>query len=193
MPWVKKLIDQGQTPSMLGETPAFYNMLQWGNTVDHNIGLPVIWEANLSKNIAHLDSLNGKVRSGHDIADLIPEATQKAMILVGASPILNDTWMELLQAEKNRFLISATNSSAKFLIDHGVIPDYVFLVDGQLGKWSLDIGEENYDTTLVCSPFAEPTTIAAWKNKILVLPFAAEQEDLDKQIKDRWGDTILFC
>ncbi len=87
-------------------------------------------------------------------------------------------------------MITATNSSAKFLVDHGVIPDYVILVDGQKGKWNLDIGEENLKTALICSPFAEPETIAAWKGPIYVISFYTEQEELAKRLWERYGDPV---
>lgn len=189
MAWVKKLLDQGQVPSVLGEMPSYYNMIAWGNTIDRQIGLPDIWKKNVETNLKYLASAP-KVKSGYLLDGDIGETHQKAMIVVGASPILKDTWQHLLNAEKERFRITATNSSAKFLVDHGVIPDYVVLVDGQKGKWSLDIGEENLHTALICSPFAEPDTIAAWKGPIYVISFGTEEEDIAKQIQERYGEPV---
>ena len=190
MAWAKKMLDAGQVPSMLGEMPCYYNMLQWGNTIDHKIGLPDIWNKNVEINLKYFDTIPDRVKSGHDLDDTIQDSEKKAMIIVGASPILNDTWQELLDAEKDRFLISATNSSAKFLVEHGVIPDYVFLVDGQKGKWSLDIGEENLHTALICSPFAESETIAAWKGPIYVMGFYTDVDGLQGRLQERFGDPI---
>ena len=137
---------------MFGEMPSFYNMLKWGNESNHNLGLPKIWNSNVKTNHEYLCSLNGKVTSAREIQ----KHTGKAAILVGASPILNNTYEHLQTIDRDKFIIIATNSSAKFLVDHNIAPDYIFLIDGQKGKWTLDIGEEKLASTLIVSPFAEP-------------------------------------
>jgi SAM-dependent methyltransferase len=190
MAWVKKMLNEGNSPTLLGEMPSYHNMLKWGNTIDEKIGLPDIWHKNVELNLAHFDTIPDRVKSGRLIADEIQNSHEKAVILVGASPILNDTWQDLLDVDRETFIIAATNSSAKFLIDHGVVPDYVFLADGQKGKWTLDLDEENLKIALVCSPFAEPDAIANWKNRIIVMPFHTDREGLVDRLKERFGEPI---
>lgn len=190
MAWVKKMLDLEQSPSRLGEMPSLFNMLQWGNSIDHKIGLPDIWNKNVEINIPYFDSIPERAFNGHKLSDLIENPNKKAIIIVGASPILNDTWQYLLDIDRTQLLIAATNSSAKFLVEHGVTPDFVFLVDGQKGKWSLDIGEENLNTVLVCSPFAEPDTIRAWKNDIYVISFHTEDDALKDKLSERYGEPV---
>ena len=186
MGWAKRMIDAGQSPNMFGEMPSFYNMLKWGNESDHNLGLPKIWNSNVKTNHEYLCSLNGKVTSAREIQ----KHTGKAAILVGASPILNNTYEHLQTIDRDKFIIIATNSSAKFLVDHNIAPDYIFLIDGQKGKWTLDIGEEKLASTLIVSPFAEPEALKNWKGKLMVIPFDIKDEVTGPLVREKWGDPI---
>ena len=185
MGWLKKMIDEGDSLNLLGADIEKLTMLKWGNTVEEEKTLPAIWHGNIEKNIAYLASLNGRVQS----ARKIPDMTGKAVIFVGASPILNDTWHFLKQID-DRFIVVASNSSAKFLIENGIDPDYILMIDGQKGQWSLDISNINPKTAMIASPFCEPTTLQNWKNAIYVLPYEVKDSKYIDIIRKTYGEPI---
>jgi len=185
MGWLKQMLDGGDTLNMLGNDIEKLTMLKWGNSIEENNTLPAIWHKNVDTNMAYLASLNGRVQSARNIPDL----KGKAVILVGASPILYETW-EALKDIDDRFVIFASNSSAKFLVEHGIIPDYVLMIDGQRIDWHLDIAEENLKTAMVASPFCHPDTLKAWKNNIYVLPYDVKGDPHSEDIKAKYGEFI---
>lgn len=185
MGWLKKMLDDGDSLNLLGSQIEKLTMLRWGNTIEENNTLPSIWHSNIQKNIPYLQSQNGRVNSALDFPDL----TGKAVVLVGASPVLNETWQYLKDVD-DRFVIVASNSSAKFLVEHGIVPDYVLMIDGQKGQWSLDIGEGELKTAMIASPFCEPETLSAWKGKIYVLPYEVKNSPYNDAIKAQYGDPI---
>ena len=185
MGWLKKMIDNGEMLNLVGSDMEKLAMLKWGNTIEDNKGMPDIWHKNIAENMAYLKTIPERVSSARDIGDF----EGKAAIVVGASPILQETWQHLKDLD-DRFVIVASNSSAKFLVDNGVIPDYVLLIDGQKGVWTLDIGEENLKTKLVISPFCEPEALKVWKGKICVLPYEARDSEYALEICEKWGDPI---
>ena len=186
MAWAKNMIDAKQSPSFIGEIPSYFEMLRWGNTIDEGGALPDIWRSNVEENLKYFDSIPDRVVSAHDM----PDGKGKASIVVGASPILKDTFEPLKDIDRGRFVISCTNSIAEFLVENGVIPDYIFFVDGQQFDWTLNIGEENFNVPLVVSPFANSNVIKEWKGKFIVLPFKMKDETLAEDVESRWGKSI---
>lgn len=185
MGWLKKLLDSGDSLNLLGTDLEKLTMLKWGNSIEENNTLPDIWHTNIKENVAYLASLNGRVRSVRDIGDM----TGKAAILVGASPILYETWEHLKNLD-DRFIIICSNSSAQFLVSKGIIPDYVLMIDGQKIDWNLNIGEENLKTAMIASPFCHPDTLKNWKNKIYMLPYEVKDDPNSEIIKQKYGEFI---
>jgi SAM-dependent methyltransferase len=64
------------------------------------------------------------------------------------------------------------------------------MIDGQKGDWSLDINETQLKTAMIASPFCEPETLMAWKNRIYVLPYEVKGSVHNEAIKTRYGDPI---
>jgi 2-polyprenyl-3-methyl-5-hydroxy-6-metoxy-1,4-benzoquinol methylase len=185
MGWLKQMLDNGDSLNLLGADLEKLTMLKWGNTIDENSKISTIWHENVAKNMAYLSSLNGRVRSVREVPDL----TGKAIILVGASPILYETW-EYLKDIDDRFIIICSNSSAQFLVDRGIIPDYVLMIDGQKIGWDMNIGEENLKTAMIASPFCHPETLQSWKNKVYVLPYEIKDDQNNDVIRERYGEAI---
>ena len=183
MAWLKEVIEKQKGVSRMGSIPAFQNFMLFGNKNDNEAGLPEIWKINGDKNIEWLDTQ--KTSSVYDM----PEHEGKAAIFVGASPILNKSW-EALKDIDDRFIIVATNSSAKFLTDRDIIPDYVILLDGRKGDWSMDLGEKARNITAIFSACAEPEAMRNWQGKIMIVPYGVAEDKLRLMIEDRWGKGI---
>lgn len=185
MGWLKQMLDNGDYLNMLGADMDKFSMLKWGNSIDENTALSSLWHKNVAENMTYLASLNGRVRNAREIGDM----EGKAIIFVGASPILYETW-ESLKDIDDRFVIVASNSSAKFLVEHGIIPDYVLMIDAQRIDWTLDIDEQNKKTAMIASPFCHPDTLKAWKNKIYILPYDVKDDPNRDKIKEKYGEYI---
>ena len=137
MGWLGELNNRKKAVSRVGLIPAYDYFLKFGNDHDMEAGLPKIWKVNGEKNIPWLDENKDRVSSVHDI----PKYKDKVIIFVGMAPSLNKSW-QYLKNLSDRYVIVATNSSAKFLGEHGVYPHYVLLLDGKPGNWTLNLGEK---------------------------------------------------
>jgi len=186
MGWLKRLIDDDKDVSMMGTIPAYHNFMMFGNRHDTEAGLPEVWKVNGDINIPWLDKNKDRVIGS--VLDL-PDLEGKCIILVGASPVLNKSW-EALKDINDRFVIVATNSSAQFLKDKGIIPHYVIAIDGAPGSWSLDLGESFKDVVGLFSAYVEPQALRDWPGKIMIIPYKVKDRNLYRKVKRRWGEGM---
>ena len=187
MGWLKRITDEGKNIGLMGVAPAYHNFMLFGNKNDEEVGLPEIWRENGHKNIKWLDK--NKDRIIGSIYDL-PDFKDKAVIIVGASPVLNKSWEMLKDADDN-FIIVATNSSAKYLVDRDIIPDYVIAIDGRAGEWTLDLGEKCKDVVGIFSACVCPQVLDDWPGKIMIVPYGVKDRSLKGKIERRWGKGIV--
>lgn len=169
----------------MGFIPAYHNFMQWGNQNDEEVGLPAVWKVNGEINIPYLDSLNGRVSSVYSI----PKYENKVLVLIGMGQSLDES-IPALKGLPDRFIKLATNSSCEYLLKHGIQPDYVVLLDGKPGNWTLDLGEQAKDITAIFGPCAEPEAIKAWPGNIMIVPLGVKNASLNRRIRKRWGKAI---
>jgi len=186
--WFKKMVDNGENISRLGMIPSHHKFLKFGNQVDIDVGLPAVWFTNGHENIKWLDKNKDRVIGS--IYDL-PKHKGKAVIICGMGESLSKQWRELKKADPEHFIIVAVNSSAKFLFDNGIKPDYVVCIDGKPGYWTMDLGETAKNSVAIFSACAEPQALKDWPGKIIIVPYGVKDESLRRKIERRWGKGIV--
>ena len=185
MGWLGKIVEDGNEISRMGLVSAYNNFMKFGNKNDEEAGLSKIWKINGELNIPWLDSQNGRVKSVHEI----PKYEGKVIIFVGTSPSLKKSW-KALKDLGDRYIIVATNSSAEFLVKRGVYPNYVVMLDGRPGKWTLDLGSKCKNITGLFGTCSEPLAMRAWPGKIMIIPLGVKDRSLNGKIKRRFGKPL---
>jgi len=190
---LKEAIDKGQWQKVMWESyPSEHNYFKFGDKVDEEtFGLPTIWEHNALRNLPYFKEHSEKVAGS--VWDL-PKYRDKAIVLVGASPILSRQWEVLKKAvEDDNFIVACVNSAAQFLIDRDIIPDYVICIDGLYStEWTLDVGEKAKDIECIFSPFVNTNALKEWPGKIRILPYTKGKKNsrVAKKVYNKWGRGI---
>ena len=185
MGWLGTLLSEGKELSRVGLIPAYDNFMKFGNKNDDEAGMPKIWKVNGEINLPWLDAQNGRVSSVYSI----PKYKGKVIIFVGTAPSLMTSWKGLKNLP-DRYIIVATNSSAQFLGEHGIIPHYVVMLDGKPGTWSMDLGDKFKDVAGLFGPSAEPQAMRDWPGKIMIIPLGVKDKSLNQRIRKRWGKPL---
>lgn len=122
------------------------------------------------------------------VKELQGNAINKVCIVVGASPALCKNWeaLKLIEGKlRQHFLIFAINSSAGFLIDKGIIPDYIISCDADDLVWDRDLSKINkYKIPLLVSPFIKESIFKGWDGEIYVIPMGCPDEAVQKRLLD---------
>lgn len=84
-----------------------------------------IWMNNTIENIAAVN--NG---TAYKLSDLEGRFIGQTALIAGAGPSLNDN-ISKIQANRNKFVIFAVNKSVKYLLQNGIIPDFVVCLDAK--------------------------------------------------------------
>lgn len=186
MGWLKDNIDSYKYAGRYTEVPAYLNLIGFGNVHDAEQGSNKLWERNCRENLKwlskHPDQVIGSI-------DKIAEHENQAIIFVGMSPSIKKSWKYLKNLDE-RFVIVATNSSAKYLLDRGIYPHYVVALDGKPGSWTLDLGSKAKDIIGIFSTTAESGALNEWPGKILVLPYAMGPKSLRDKVEERYGKSF---
>jgi hypothetical protein len=185
MGWLERLHKENKELSRVGQFPAYQHFMFFGNKNDEESGLPEVWYANGIENIKWLDSNKERVDTVYNF----PKLTDKVVIFCGMSPSIRKYWKHLVGLE-DRFVIVATNSSAKYLLDRGVKLDYVIAIDGKPGAWTMDLGKKSESITGIFSAFVEPTALRQWQGKIAIVPYGVKKRDLKAKVERRWGKSL---
>lgn len=88
----------------------------------------------------------------------------KAVIMVGSSPAIKKNFHQLKDLGKD-FIIVACNGIAKFLVENGIRPDYIFCVESR----DHILPDFDFDTsglTLIASPFVSPRVYDLFKGEV---------------------------
>jgi SAM-dependent methyltransferase len=166
---------------------AHQRMMQWSNKEDCTRGIPTVWQDNAVKNIAYFDAHPEKVIGS---VHKMPYYEGKAVIFVGRGQSLEKA-IDMFKDVDDRFIIVCTNSSIRYLLDHGVIPTYMMLIDGEKGNWTFDnLPEQAKDVTAIFAPGAYHEEVIKWPGKIMVTPYGLKHGQIQKQIRKRWGKSI---
>ena len=171
--------------------PAYYEFCQFGNKVDEEIHkLPEVWFKNAEINIEWIDKNKDRVIGS--VYDL-PSYKDKAIVFVGASPILKKTW-HYLKGLDNRFIIVAVNSSARYLLNRGIIPHYVVCIDGHPSKyWDLSLGKRGEKVIGIFSPYVTPEALRQFRGKFYMIPYThkgRKYKSITDKVRGRWGKGI---
>ncbi len=120
------------------------------------------WMENISKNFEN-------VRNGKDIRD-IPKSDSRALV-IGAGPSLyRRRHLELLSEKEFDGVIFAADRAVKDCLDHGVVPDYIMVLDGSekiLKYIDHNIVDEFSDSmgAIMCL-MAHPSVVDRWNGNI---------------------------
>uniref|UniRef100_A0A6H1ZWJ2 Uncharacterized protein n=1 Tax=viral metagenome TaxID=1070528 RepID=A0A6H1ZWJ2_9ZZZZ len=187
MGWLKDGLEGNAGINRFGKNPAQYQFISWGNKRDEK-GMGKLWIKNIRDNLKYWDTHQEGVLC--KLGD-IPSHEDDACIFVGASPILKKS-VSHLKGINPRFKIIATNSSIKYLVDHGVIPDYCILLDGNAGKWTPEmagLGKRCKDVVGLFAVGAHPESVRNWKGRFIVIPYHYGNKKLNAEISLKYGDT----
>ena len=184
--WLRRIDNQKKQVSRFGLIPAHEAFMKFGGENDQECGLPKIWQVNGEKNIPWLDSHKDRVIGS--VYDL-PSCEGKAIVFCGLGPSINKQW-EALKELDDHFIVVATNSSAQFLIEKGIIPHYVIAIDGRPGNWTLNLGDKCKDVVGIFSACVEPDALTEWPGKIMIVPYGVDDKSLSGKIRRRFGKPV---
>ena len=183
---LKDHIDAQRPPGLYIRVPAYVNLIGLGNKRDKATGNFRVWRKNCKVNMKWIDNNPDKVIGS---VDVMPSHEGQAIIFVGMSPIIKKTWKHLKNLGE-RFVIVATNSSAKYLLDRGIKPHYVVALDGNPGSWTLKLGRRAKDIVGLFSINADPNAFKDWPGKIMVIPYTIGGKKLNEEITRRFGERL---
>lgn len=85
-----------------------------------------VWLTNTIDNISAINT-NSK---GYLLSDLAGKYSGKTALIAGAGPSLSDN-LEQIQHNRNKFVIFAVNKTVRYLLQNGIIPDFVVCLDAR--------------------------------------------------------------
>jgi hypothetical protein len=187
---IKKLQEENQGAGYLDARPDLKKMMEklGENTVVHG---EQIWADQIRENWSYLKNRG----FGH----LEGSGRDKTCIVIGASPALKKNYEALKEVEgeyRERFILVAVNSVAKFLMEKGIKPDYIVSVDCDEEVWTRDLSKVNReDLTLICSPFVWPDVPKNWKGKLYFIPMGCIDEKVQAETLKELGalKTVPGC
>jgi hypothetical protein len=145
------------------------------------------WEINTRANMDRLHKNN----SVWTMKDKFLQPNDKAVIIVGTSPCLKRDVKKLKGLNRDDFCIVCVNSALKFIMDRGIIPDYVVAFDSDEEDVFAHLDVDSSGLTLIASNILAPKVLDAWKGEILYLPyFAVKDKKLKRQVRNRLGKMI---
>lgn len=146
-----------------------------------------MWSENTRRNLHRIT----KNRSIWRLDGLLKDEKEKAVIIVGASPCLKKDVEKLKDLNKDYFLIIVVNSALKYLLKHGVKPDFVIAVDGNPKNIVNHLDCDNKDLTLITSNAVAPEIFDVWKGKeIWWEPYYSIDKRLRPAIRSRLGRNV---
>lgn len=83
---------------------------------------------------------------------------QKTIVITAAGPSLEDE-LDILKKSRDKFIIFTVGSAMRTVIESGIYPDAVFIIDGAEEIKNQLIGFENFDISLCFSAFASKEAI----------------------------------
>ncbi len=117
------------------------------------------------------------------------EATNKPVILIGASPGLKKN-VDILKGAGDNVIKVTTPTSLKFLLEEGIKPDYVFALDGR-DHWVDDFDCDTSQLTLVATPFVSHEALKNWNGKIQWYMLPGSPDYNEKFVSD-WANKVDY-
>jgi len=117
---------------------------------------------------------------------------EKAIVLVGSSPRLEEDVNKLKELDDN-FRIICANSSLKYLLRHGIKPHYVVCLDSDHIDIPQHLDCDNEDIALLASAIVCPEALDKWKGPIWYMAYTSKYIDknVKKKMKRRLGKTLV--
>lgn len=121
------------------------------------------WLRNLVDNKAHFRYFN----RDHSVKVFYNELKEKPIILVGAGPSLEKNIDYLRFAKEKGIKIMASNHSYMYMIDRGIKPDFVCVLDaGSTWSESFRLGMPNEDIVLIAEQACNTAHLKEWKGPV---------------------------
>lgn len=135
------------------------NIYQWkGQIRSFNDGFEPIkpqkeWDDNTEANLSRLNKAN----SIRNLKGIYSDK-EKAIVIVGASPCLKRDVEKLKQCNDN-FVIVCVNSALRYLLKHGIKPDYVVCLDSDYKDIYQHLDCDSEDLTLITTNVINPKVL----------------------------------
>jgi len=143
------------------------------------------WNVNTKANMDKLHASN----SVWKMKGMFFPPDDKAVVIVGASPCLKRD-VEKLKACDDDFSVFCVNSALKFMLDHGVKPDFVVALDSDDEDIYSHLDVDSKDLTLIASNVVSPRVLDKWQGKIWFMPYYGATPDLNRKVRGRLGKTV---
>jgi len=114
---------------------------------------------------------------------------EKAMVLVGSSDCLTKD-VKYLKELDEIFCIICANSSLKFLLRHGIKPDYVIALDSDDIDIPQHLDIKRDDITLLASTALCGKALDNWKGPIYFMPYYSIDKELRLKVRRILGKTV---
>lgn len=183
MGWFKDCLDNKKDIGRYAQVPAYFNLIGFGNKHDEEVGNYDVWLENTEKNLQWAEKNPEKVIGS---IDKIDKHAGLAVVFVGMGPSIKRAVKHLRNLDK-RFVIVATNSSAKYLLDRGIKPNYVIAIDGKPGSWTLKLGRKAKDIIGLFGTNVDPGALDDWPGKVLFIPHGVKSKKVMNKLTSKFG------
>jgi len=145
------------------------------------------WDANTKDNLSRLNKEN----SIWNFYRAFVNPHDKTAVIVGASPCLKRDIEALKRCTRRDFAIFCVNSSLKYLLEHGVRPDYVVALDSDDHDIYEHLDVDSKKLTLIASNVLSPRVLDNWKGKIWFFPYLGmPDKTLRPKVTRKLGGSI---
>ena len=144
------------------------------------------WDANTEANLKRLNKEN----SIWTLERAFVNPNDKATVVVGASPCLERDVDALKKCTRKDFAIFCVNSSLKYLLEHGVKPDFVVALDSDDHDIYEHLNVDSKNLTLIASNVLSPRVLDDLKGKIYYFPYLVMKKQLRPKVTRRLGPSI---
>lgn len=96
------------------------------------------------------------------------QGKEQACVIIGASPALQKNWrnLEAIQNDPD-FILIATSSCLKFLLERGIKPKFVMMVDGAANcAPKINVKDKAHGITLIATCIVHPSALKTWQGNV---------------------------
>ena len=114
---------------------------------------------------------------------------EKCMVLVGASNCLKNDIHKLKELDDN-FIIVCANSSLRFLLKHGIKPEYCICLDSDDIDIPQHLDIDRDDVTLLASSVVCKKALDRWKGPIYYMPYYSVPKKYHSALRRKLGNPV---
>ena len=165
-----------------------YHIKKFNSAFEDNKSIQKEWDDNARANLPRFSKEN----SIWNLEFKYYRENEKAIVLVGSSPRLEEDVNKLKELDDN-FRIICANSSLKYLLRHGIKPHYVVCLDSDHIDIPQHLDCDNEDIALLASAIVCPEALDKWKGPIWYMAYTSKYIDknVKKKMKRRLGKTLV--